>query len=38
VAGHRRVAVTLARGDDVAHARAIARNAAAALTVELRDP
>ena len=38
VAGHRRVAVTLARGDDVAKARAIARNAAAALTVELRDP
>lgn len=38
VAGHRRVAVTLARGDDVAQARAIARNAAAALTVELRDP
>ncbi len=38
VAGHRRVAVTLARGEDVAHARAIARNAAAALTVELRDP
>ena len=38
VAGHRRVAVTLARGDDVAQARAIARDAAAALTVELRDP
>ena len=38
VAGHRRVGVTLARGDDVAQARAIARDAAAALTVELRDP
>ena len=38
VAGHRRVAVTLARGDDVAQARAIARDAAAALKVELRDP
>ena len=38
VAGHRRVAVTLARGDDVAQARAIAHDAAAALTVELRDP
>lgn len=38
VAGHRRVAVTLARGDDVVQARAIARDAAAALTVELRDP
>jgi len=38
VAGHRRVAVTLARGDDVAQARTIARDAAAALTVDLRDP
>ena len=35
VAGHRRVAVTLARGDDIDSARAIAREAAAALTLEL---
>ena len=35
VAGHRRVAVTLARGVDVEHARRLARDAAAALTVHL---
>ncbi|MFT4179513.1 MAG: formate-dependent phosphoribosylglycinamide formyltransferase [Thermomonas sp.] len=35
VAGHRRVAVTLARGASVDEARAIARDAAAALTVHL---
>ena len=35
VAGHRRVAVTLARGAEIDAARAIARDAAAALTVEL---
>ncbi len=35
VAGHRRVAVTLARGGDIDTARAIAREAAAALTVDL---
>jgi phosphoribosylglycinamide formyltransferase 2 len=35
VAGHRRVAVTLARGTDIDAARSIARDAAAALTVEL---
>ena len=35
VAGHRRVAVTLARGADIEQARAIARDAAAVLTVEL---
>ena len=35
VAGHRRVAVTLARGGDIEQARAIARDAAAALTVDL---
>ena len=35
VAGHRRVAVTLARADDVDAARSIARDAAAALTVDL---
>jgi phosphoribosylglycinamide formyltransferase 2 len=37
VAGHRRVAVTLARADDVEQARAIARDAAAALTIKLRE-
>ena len=36
VAGKRRVAVTLARGDSIAAARATARDAAAALTIELR--
>ncbi len=36
VEGHRRVAVTLALGDDVEQAREHARNAAAALHVELR--
>ncbi|MES2859742.1 MAG: formate-dependent phosphoribosylglycinamide formyltransferase [Pseudomonadota bacterium] len=36
VAGHRRVAVTLARGADVDHARRVARDAAAALTVQLQ--
>ncbi len=36
VAGHRRVAVALARGTDVEHAREVARAAAAALTVRLR--
>ena len=35
VAGHRRVAVTLARGAGIEQARAIARDAAAVLTVEL---
>jgi len=35
VAGHRRVAVTLARGVGIEQARAIARDAAAVLTVEL---
>ena len=35
VAGHRRVGVTLARGVDVDSARATARDAAAALTIEL---
>ncbi|QIL20089.1 formate-dependent phosphoribosylglycinamide formyltransferase [Thermomonas sp. HDW16] len=35
VAGHRRVAVTLARGSDIEQARAIARDAAAALTLDL---
>src|SRR5690606_40768694 len=35
VAGHRRVAVTLARGRDTDEARAIAREAAAAITLEL---
>ena len=35
VAGHRRVAVTLARGGDIEQARTIARDAAAALTVDL---
>ncbi|MFY2765197.1 formate-dependent phosphoribosylglycinamide formyltransferase [Arenimonas sp. MALMAid1274] len=36
VEGHRRVAVTLARGEDIEAARAKARRAAAALTVTLR--
>ncbi|HEU4813615.1 MAG TPA: formate-dependent phosphoribosylglycinamide formyltransferase [Xanthomonadaceae bacterium] len=36
VAGKRRVAVTLARGDSIEAARATARDAAAALTIELR--
>lgn len=36
VDGHRRVAVTLARGADIDSARRIARESAAALTVELR--
>jgi phosphoribosylglycinamide formyltransferase 2 len=36
VAGHRRVAVTLARAEDIDAARRIARDAAAALTLELR--
>ena len=35
VEGHRRVAVTLARAEDIDAARAIARDAAAALTVGL---
>jgi len=35
VAGHRRVGVTLARAGDVDAARAIARDACAALTIEL---
>ncbi|MEO5628686.1 MAG: formate-dependent phosphoribosylglycinamide formyltransferase [Thermomonas sp.] len=35
VQGHRRVAVTLARGGDIESARAVARDAAAALTVTL---
>jgi phosphoribosylglycinamide formyltransferase 2 len=35
VAGHRRVGVTLARGVDIDDARRIAREAAAALIVEL---
>ena len=37
VAGHRRVGVTLARGEDIDTARRIARDAASALTVELHD-
>jgi phosphoribosylglycinamide formyltransferase 2 len=37
VAGHRRVAVALARGGDIAEARAGACAVAAALTVDLRD-
>jgi len=37
VEGHRRVGVTLARGADVESARAIAREAAAAITIELRS-
>lgn len=36
VEGHRRVGVTMARADDVEQARAIAREAAAAVTIELR--
>jgi phosphoribosylglycinamide formyltransferase 2 len=36
VAGHRRVGVTLARAGDVETARATARDAAAAITIELR--
>ena len=36
VEGHRRVGVTLARGSDVEQARAIARDAAAAIGIELR--
>jgi phosphoribosylglycinamide formyltransferase 2 len=36
VTGHRRVAVTLARAEDVDAARGIARDAAAALTVTLQ--
>jgi phosphoribosylglycinamide formyltransferase 2 len=36
VAGHRRVGVTLARAEDVDAARRIAREAAAAITIELR--
>lgn len=36
VAGHRRVGVTLARGENVDAARAIAREAAAAITIELQ--
>jgi phosphoribosylglycinamide formyltransferase 2 len=36
VAGHRRVGVTLARADDIEAARRIARESAAALTIELR--
>ncbi|MCI4569000.1 formate-dependent phosphoribosylglycinamide formyltransferase [Lysobacter sp. CFH 32150] len=36
VEGHRRVGVTLARADDVEAARSIARDACAAITVELR--
>ena len=36
VAGRRRVAVTLARGDSIEAARATARDAAAALTIDLR--
>ena len=36
VEGHRRVAVTLALGDDIEQARERARTAAAALTIELR--
>ena len=36
VEGHRRVAVTLSRADDIDTARALARDAAAALTVDMR--
>ena len=36
VDGHRRVGVTLARADDIDAARALARDAAAAITIELR--
>jgi len=38
VEGHRRVAVTLARGDSIEHAREKARAAAAALSVQLIPP
>jgi phosphoribosylglycinamide formyltransferase 2 len=37
VAGHRRIGVTLARGEDSDDARRIARESAAALTLELRE-
>jgi phosphoribosylglycinamide formyltransferase 2 len=37
VAGHRRVAVTLARGADVDAARAVARASAAALHIDLHE-
>lgn len=37
VAGHRRVGVTLARGDDIDAARRVARESAAAITLEWRD-
>ena len=37
VAGHRRIGVTLARGEDTDDARRIARESAAALTLELRQ-
>lgn len=37
VAGHRRVAVTLARGDNIDAARATARDAAAALVIHLES-
>jgi len=37
VDGQRRVGVTLARGENVEDARAVARDSAAALTIELRD-
>jgi phosphoribosylglycinamide formyltransferase 2 len=37
VAGHRRVGVTLARGEDIDTARRIARDAASALTIKLHD-
>jgi phosphoribosylglycinamide formyltransferase 2 len=37
VAGHRRVGVTLARGEDIDGARRVAREGAAAITIELRD-
>ena len=37
VAGHRRIGVTLARGEDIDDARRIARESAAVLTLELRE-
>jgi phosphoribosylglycinamide formyltransferase 2 len=37
VAGHRRVGVTLARADDIDGARRVARDAAAAITIDWRD-
>ncbi len=37
VAGHRRVGVTLARADDIEASRRVARESAAALTIELRE-